>query len=107
MINNTKDIIIIFLWKTEISSNKKFIQGLYLYELNLSGTKLTEDFLREIIYNSTEINVVEQKINEKTFVSMDVSFKKKGIASLNDIISQYDTILCIKFKNYLFIQIKF
>ena len=91
MINNTKDITIIFPWKAEISSNKKVIQGLYLYELNLSGPKLTKDFLREIFYNSTEINVTKQKINdEKTFVSMDVSFKKNGIASLSDIISQYD-----------------
>ena len=91
MINNTKDTTIIFPWKAEISSNKKVIQGLYLYELNLSGPKLTKDFLREIFYNSTEINVIKQKINEeKTFVSMDVSFKKNGIASLSDIISQYD-----------------
>ena len=70
MLNNAKDITIIFTWKAEISSNKKVIQGLYLYELNLSGPKLTKDFLREIIYNSTEINVMKQKINEKTFVSM-------------------------------------
>ena len=91
IVNNTKDITIIFPWKAEVSNNKQIIQGLYLYELNLSGPKLTKDFLREIFYNSTEINVISQKINsEKTFVSMDVSFKKSGIASLSDIISQYD-----------------
>ena len=91
LINNTKDITIIFPWKAEIFNKKQVIQGLYLYELNLSGPKLTKDFLREIFYNSTEINIIKQKINnEKTFVSMNVSFKKSGIASLSDIISQYD-----------------
>jgi hypothetical protein len=91
LINNTKDITIIFPWKAEIFNKKQVIQGLYLYELNLSGPKLTKDFLREIFYNSTEINIIKQKINnEKTFVSVNVSFKKSGIASLSDIISQYD-----------------
>ena len=37
------------------------------------------------------MKIIKQKINkEKTFISMDISFKKDGIASLSDIISQYD-----------------
>ena len=91
LINNSKDITIIFPWTAETSSNKEIIQGLYLYELNLSGPKLTKNFIREIFYNSSEMKIIKQKINkEKTFISMDISFKKDGIASLSDIISQYD-----------------
>ena len=94
IINNTKDITIIFPWKAELSDKKIIIQGLYLYELNLSGPKLTKDFIREIFYNSTEIKIIKHKINnEKTFVSMDISFKKSGISSLSDIISQYDIFI--------------
>jgi hypothetical protein len=57
----------------------------------LSGPKLTKDFIREIFYNSTEIKIMKQKINsKKTFVSIDLSLKKSGISSLNEIISKYD-----------------
>ena len=91
IINNSNDITIIFPWKAENPDKKTIIQGLYLYELNLSGPKLTKDFIREIFYNSTEIKIMKQKItNEKTFVSIDLAFNKSGISSLSDIISQYD-----------------
>ena len=91
IINNSNDITIIFPWKAEISDKKKKIQGLYLYELNLSGPKVTKDFIREIFYNSTEIKIMKKNINtEKTFVSIGLSLKKSGISSLSDIISQYD-----------------
>ena len=91
IINNYNDITIIFPWKAENPDNMQIIQGLYLYELNLSGPKLTKDFIREIFYNSTETKIIKQKINnEKTFVSIDLSLKKSGISSLSDIISQYD-----------------
>ena len=91
IINNPDDITIVFPWKAEIPEKNQKIQGLYLYELNLSGPKLTKDFLREMFYNSTEIKFMKQKINnEKTFVSMDLSLKISGILSLSEIISQYD-----------------
>ena len=94
IINNPNDITIIFPWKAEILDKKQKIQGLYLYELNLSGPKLTKDFIREMFYNSTEIKFIKHKINnDKTFVSIDLSFRKNGILSLSDIISQYD--ICI------------
>ena len=91
IINNPDDITIVFPWKAEIPEKNQKIQGLYLYELNLSGPKLTKDFLREMFYNSTEIKFMKQKINnEKTFVSMDLTLKISGILSLSEIISQYD-----------------
>ena len=91
IIDNPNDITIVFPWKAEIPDKKQKIQGLYLYELNLSGPKLTKDFLREMFYNSTEIKFMKQKINnEKTFVSMDLSLKISGILSLSEIISQFD-----------------
>ena len=59
--------------------------------MNLSGPKLTKDFIREMFYNSTEMKITKQKINsKKTFISIDLSLEKSGILSLNEIISQYD-----------------
>ena len=91
IISNYDDITIAFPWTAEVPDKKQKIQGLYLYELNLSGPKLTKDFIREIFYNSTEIKIMKQKINsQKTFISIDLSLKKSGISSLNEIISKYD-----------------
>ena len=91
IINNSDDITIIFPWTAEIPDKKQKIRGLYLYELNLSGPKLTKDFIREMFYNSTEMKITKQKINsKKTFISIDLSLEKSGILSLNEIISQYD-----------------
>lgn len=94
IINNVNKNIIIFPWTAEVSEQKKKIQGLYLYELNLSGPKLTKDFIREIFYNSTETKIIKQKVNnEKTLIVIDLVLNKNGIASLSDIITQYDILI--------------
>ena len=93
IINSTNQSIIFFPWNAEIDGGKK-IEGFYLYELNLSGPKLTKDFIREIFYNSTKINIIKQKVNsEKTLIVINVELNKNGIASLSEIISQYDIFI--------------
>lgn len=93
-INNSNQNIIIFPWTAEISGIKKKIQGLYLYELNLSGPRLTKDFIREIFYNSTQAKIIKQKINnEKTLIVIDLILNKNGIASLSDIITHYELFI--------------
>ena len=78
----------------EIVEKNQKIQGFYLYELNLSGPKLTKDFIREIFYNSTETKIIKQKISdEKTLIVIDLGLNKSGIGSLGDIISQYDIFI--------------
>ena len=94
IVNNTIQNNIFFPWTAEIAENKKKIQGLFLYELNLSGPKLTKDFIREIFYNSTETKIIKQKINnEKTLIIIDLVLNKNGIGSLSDIISHYDIFI--------------
>ena len=94
IVNNTNQNIIVFPWTAEISEEKKKIQGLYLYELNLSGPKLTKDFIREIFYNSTQAKIIKQKVNnEKTLIVIDLVLNKNGIGSLSDIITQYDIFI--------------
>ena len=94
IINSTNQNYIFFPWTAEISEDKKKIQGLYLYELNLSGPKLTKDFIREIFYNSTQTKIIKQKVNnEKTLIVIDLVLNKNGIGSLSDIISQYDIFI--------------
>jgi hypothetical protein len=93
IVNSTNQSIIFFPWNAEIDGGKK-IEGFYLYELNLSGPKLTKDFIREIFYNSTKINIIKQKVNsEKTLIVINVELNKNGIASLSEIISQYDIFI--------------
>ena len=93
IVNSTNQNIIFFPWNAEIDGEKK-IEGFYLYELNLSGPKLTKDFIREIFYNSTEINIIKQKVNdEKTYIIINVALNKNGISSLSEIISQYDIFI--------------
>ena len=93
-INNINRNVFLFPWTAEISKQKKKIQGLYLYELNLSGPELTKDFIREIFYNSTETKIVKQKVNnEKTLIVIDLSLNKNGIGSLSEIITQYDIMI--------------
>ena len=94
IVNNTIQNNIFFPWTAEIAENKKKIQGLFLYELNLSGPKLTKDFIREIFYNSTETKIIKQKINnEKTLIIIDIVLNKNGIGALSDIISHYDIFI--------------
>ena len=94
IVNNSNKNIIFFPWTAEISENKKKIQGLYLYELNLCGPRLTKDFIREIFYNSTETKIIKQKVNnEKTLIVIDLVLNKNGIGSLSDIITQYDIFI--------------
>ena len=86
--------IIFFPWMAEIVEKNQKIQGFYLYELNLSGPKLTKDFIREIFYNSTETKIIKQKISdEKTLIVIDLGLNKSGIGSLGDLISQYDIFI--------------
>ena len=94
ILNDRNQNFIFFPWTAEISENKKIIQGLYLYELNLSGPKLTKDFIREIFYNSTETKIIKKKVDEdKTLVVIDLVLNKNGIGSLSEIITQYDIII--------------
>lgn len=91
IINNKNKNIIFFPWTAEIFDNKKRIQGLYLYQLNLSGPKLTKDFIREIFYNSTKTKIIKKKVNdEKTLIVIDLFLNKNGIGSLGEIITKYD-----------------
>ena len=95
ILNDRNQNFIFFPWTAEISENKKIIQGLYLYELNLSGPKLTKDFIREIFYNSTETKIIKKKVDEdKTLVVIDLVLNKNGIGSLSEIITQYDLHDC-------------
>jgi hypothetical protein len=94
IVNDTIQNNIFFPWTAEIVENKKKIQGLFLYELNLSGPKLSKDFIREIFYNSTETKIIKQKVNsEKTLIIIDLVLNKNGIGSLSDIISHYDIFI--------------
>ena len=91
ILNNTNKNIIFFPWTADISDTSKKIQGFYLYELNLSGPKLTKDFIREIFYNSTKTEIIKQKVNkEKTLIVINLELNKNGISSLSEVISQYD-----------------
>ena len=91
IINNKNKNIIFFPWTAEIFDNKKRIMGLYLYQLNLSGPKLTKDFIREIFYNSTKTKIIKKKVNdEKTLIVIDLFLNKNGIGSLGEIITKYD-----------------
>ena len=94
IINNANRNAIFFPWTAEVSDQKKKIQGLYLYELSLSGPKLTQDFIREIFYNSTETKIIKQKVNkDKNLIVIDITLNKNGIGSLSEIITQYDILI--------------
>jgi hypothetical protein len=94
IINNANRNAIFFPWTAEVSDQKKKIQGLYLYELSLSGPKLTKDFIREIFYNSTETKIIKQKVNkDKNLIVIDITLNKNGIGSLSEIITQYDILI--------------
>ena len=93
-INNNN--IIFFHWNASEEKNNKInkINGLYPYKISLKGPKPTKNIIRDIFFNSTNIEVKKQKISlNKTLVVMLLKLNKKELITFNNTIEKYDVLI--------------
>ena len=67
------------------------INGLYPYNISLKGPKPTKKIIRELFFNSTQIEIVKQKIDSKrTLIAILLTLNKKELITFNNVIDKYD-----------------
>ena len=92
-LNNINNNIIFFPWNAfEEKDNQTYkINGLYPYNISLKGPEPTKATIRELFFNSTNIEIIKQKIlSNKTLVVMLLKLNKKELITFNNVIEKYD-----------------
>ena len=85
----------IFPLEITIKENKKLIKGLYIHKLEIKTTpNLTKNYIRELFYNSTELELINKKIDkEKTLIVIYISINKLGLIPLDKDLDKYDIFI--------------
>ena len=95
-LNQINNNIIFFHWNAFEEKNNQInkISGLYPYNISLKGPQPTKNIIREIFFNSSNIEVIKQKMNvNKTLVVMLLTLNKKELITFNNIIEKYDILI--------------
>ena len=92
-LNNINNNIFFFPWNVYEKKNNQMhkINGLYPYNISLKGPKPTKKIIRELFFNSTQIEIVKQKIDSKrTLIAILLTLNKKELITFNNVIDKYD-----------------
>ena len=92
-LNNINNNIIFFPFNSfKVKNNQtQAINGIYPYNVSLKGPEPTKNIIREIFFNSTQIDFLKQKIDSnKTLIVMLLTLNKKELITFNNIIDKYD-----------------
>ena len=84
---------IFFPWKVyedNNSNSNKIIYGLFPYNLKLEPPNPTKDIIRELLFNSTKINVDKYHVDNKSLVIINLFINKYPLLSFKNIIYKYE-----------------
>ena len=92
-LNNINNNIIFFPWNAYKEKNNQAlkINGLYPYNVRLKGPEPKKNIIRELFFNSTQIEAIKQKIDSKrTLITMLLTLNKKELLTFNNLIDKFD-----------------
>ena len=96
ILNSPKNNIIFFPLKfvENINSNiSKTIFGIYPYTIRLEKPKPSKDLIKELLYNSTKVEIKKHKINNQTLVIITLLIDKTILFPFNYIIYKYEIFI--------------
>jgi len=92
ILNNQKNNIIFFPWEVNSNSNKK-IFGLFPYNIKLEQPKLKKNIIKELLNNTSKIEISKHKIQDKSLVIITLSIDQSALFSFNNIINKYEIFI--------------
>ena len=96
ILNNSKNKIIFFPWKVLKNINNKSnttIFCIYPYIVKLERPKPTKSIIKELLINSTKVEIIKHKINNKSLVIITFSIDKSILFSFSNTIYKYEIFI--------------